>query len=276
MGLQGNCYQCHQNLGGYRFCPHCGTEQKCFACDTPFQIEGKFCSECGVEKGKTGAEQAVSASVEQPKVRLEQQVSQVPEQAMPNSEPIRSAVESGSGPKREVSQQQEPASVQQVNKVTPVNNQGQTSDQAKSRRQQVAASTPKKKQKFPLFVVIAVLVAAAVAVYFFYFNHGTGAQTPEEAVKGFVEALDEREAEKIAPYIMPAVRDEVLDDIHLNEIPTGAEIKLMRFGDIEYKRDTMAEVEARLAFRLDGEEETETLLFELIQMKNKWFIVEVY
>src|SRR5699024_8555657 len=265
------------------FCPHCGTEQKCLACATPFQTEGKFCSECGVEKGKTGAEQVANATVEQVDANPKQESNQVPEQVSPVSEPIPTAQEPVSASQTGVNQPPEPPQQkepiqQQVNNAPPVNNHRQATnqtEQTKSRTNQTTASRPKKKRKWPLFLVIAVLIGAAVAAYFFYFNNG-GAKTPEEAVKGFVEAMDERDAEKIAPYIMPAVTDEVIDNIDFNEIPKGTEIKLVRFGDIEYERDTMVEVEARIAVRIDGEEDVGTLQFELIQMKNKWYIVEVY
>lgn len=274
--MQVNCYQCHEKVDGNLYCQFCGTEQRCLACATPYETDGKYCSECGVEKGKTRPEETEAKPVQEEGTESKQEISQTVKEARESPE----AVVVNEAAHVQQTKQRQNQEEQTVNHQATKHNQKQQTEQVdekretKSRSQQATTSAGNKKRKWPLFIALAAIIAAAVAAYFIYFDQG--AKTPEEAVESFVDAMEARDLEKMKSYILPAIADDLIEDIDYKEVPRDTEFQFLRMEDLTYTRDTMVEVEAEISINEDGDKEEVLVEFELLQVKNKWFIVDIY
>ena len=241
--MQGKCYECQESVDDNVYCPHCGTLQRCLACNQPFQFAGKFCGSCGTERGARPGDQSIQDVHTNPSVEV-------------NHGSIVQA--EGKGP---VEQKQ----LQQPGQVAP---------------NQTSLSPDKKEQDNPLRIILIVLGIFAViiaAYYYFVLNQGT--KTPEETTRSFVEALDNRDLEELASYILPSSKDELLEDLDFDEAPRGLEIEFVRVMDVDYyDDDNIVDVQVEVYLDADrwGESEEVYMDFELVKIKNKWLIADIY
>lgn len=230
------CYACDNETGDSLYCLHCGALQKCLNCNHIFETDSKFCGECGTEKGKK-AQQQEHSSKEQPSIHNENQ---------------------------SVAHDSTATAVNQSpNGVAPVNEAStQQSDN--------------KSSNVKWVIGIVAVIAVAAALYFFVFNKAQG--TPEETVENFIYAMDKQNKEKMEELIRPSNREELMKDVDFRDMPADTRFEFLRTGEVDFESDSIAYVEADVKVSSEIEEESDSIYFdfELLKIKNKWYIVDIY
>jgi len=128
-----------------------------------------------------------------------------------------------------------------------------------------------------IFIVLGIVAVAIAAYYYFVLNQGP--KTPEETARYFVEALNDRNEDKLASYVLPSSIDELLYDIDFTEVPRGLGIEFIRVSDVDYyDNNNMVDIEAEVHLISNNCHETEEVLmdFEMVRVKKRWFIVDIY
>lgn len=230
------CYACDNETGDSLYCLHCGALQKCLNCNHIFETDSKFCGECGTEKGKKAQQQEHSLN-EQQSIHNENQP------------------------------------VAHASSATAVN---QSSNGAAPVNQANAQQSAKKSLNVKWVIGIVAVIAIAAALYFFVFNNAQG--TPEETVENFISAMDAHKNEKMEALIRPSNRKELMEDVDFTDLPADTRFEFLRVGEVDFESDSIAYVEAdvRISSKTEGESDSIYFDFELLKIKNKWYIVDIY
>ena len=161
---------------------------------------------------------------------------------------------------------------------------------------------PVKANKKAIFIALAAITAIVVLAFVIIFKFGNkvkgGADSPEEVAEIFIEAMDERDVDKIES-ICPPFLDSGADDIEdsLDELDLyDTEFKFVGVTDksecdideveadikdyynvsvdIEAAYDLEVEYDLYMSYLGDTYEETESESMLVIKYKGKWFLYE--
>lgn len=104
--------------------------------------------------------------------------------------------------------------------------------------------------------------------------NGTFFSSPEKTAQGYLNSLLKGDVAKANDYFNPGLVDE-LDGVEMEEL-VGAPITVRSIDTIS-ETSTMANIDAFLVYKENtDEEESLTVSLDVVKVKGKWYINEIY
>lgn len=120
------------------------------------------------------------------------------------------------------------------------------------------------------------IILGIIAIYFLFFNNNQS--KPEDTISNFFQAFNNGDYGKMEMFVDPRDPAYVMGEIDFDDIPRDTQMRVVSFVDKNYysKNQVIIVVEIQATSKTYDLENVSEVEVELIQLKNKWYIEDIY